>query len=86
MQLETEKEVDKKIESFWNASLLKILGITYTIAAPWFIWITLQVFYLHSEVSLLKQKMEIVSEFKNDLKEIRQDINQIKIDIAMIKK
>lgn len=82
----TTAALEKKQESFWNAQILKTLGIVYGIATPWFIWATVSIFSLSGEVALVKQKQDAITEINIELKEIRKEINAIKVDIAYLKR
>lgn len=80
------KSFEKKAESFFNANLLKIIGIVYTIATPFFVWLVISIFNMQSEINLIKYKVDNISEIKDSIKVIQQDLNLIKIDIAVLKK
>lgn len=80
------QETSNRQEAFFNAHMLKVLGVCYAVGAPWFVWATVTIFSLQSEVALVKQKQESIFEIKEELKEMRKDINQIKIDLSYIKR
>ncbi len=76
----------KDKETWFDSKMLKILGIGYTISAPWFIWASVSIFSLNAEVALVKQKQDVIQEINLELKEIRKEINTIKVDIAYLKR
>lgn len=80
------KEQEKSNESFFDAKLLKIMGIVYGIASPFICWLVVSVFTMQSDIKLIQQKQEMISEIKSDLLDIKRDIIVIKVDMASIKR
>ena len=79
-------EKEKKDKGFFSTELLKIIGIVYTLASPLLVWMVVSVFALQSDIKLVQQKQEMISEIKADLLDIKRDIITIKVDMATIKR
>lgn len=82
---ETEKLIKKETKAFFNAELLKIIGVVFGIASPWLIWVTVSIFELRSEQKLQAQKLDIIMEMKQDISTIKSDVQTLKTDVAVIK-
>lgn len=79
-------KIEKVTDTKFLKNMLKFLGIVYGIAAPWFIWTTLSINELKSDMLLVKQRQEVIMEIKQDITTIKTDLQQLKIDVAVIKK
>jgi hypothetical protein len=78
----SNKNNNEEEEIFFNGKFLKLLSIVYAIGAPWFIWATVEIFAMKSDIRLMTVKVDVIGEIHKDIKEIRNDINNIKLDLA----
>ena len=82
---ETEKLIKKETKAFFNAELLKIIGVVFVALSPWLVWVTVSIFELRSEQKLQGQKLDIIMEMKQDISTIKSDVQTLKTDVAVIK-
>ena len=79
------KKIEKEVKAFWNAELLKLLGVVFVALSPWVIWVTVSIFEMRSEQKLQAQKLDIIMEMKQDIGIIKTDLQTLKTDVAVIK-
>lgn len=77
--------LEKKQEAFFNAQMLKILGVGYAVASPFFAWLVISVFEMRSELALQKEKIGTLLEIREDIRTIKSDMQQLKTDVAVLK-
>jgi hypothetical protein len=82
---EETRPYEKKQEAFFNAQMLKILGICYAVGTPFFVWVTVSIFTMQAELAVQKEKMGTILEIRQDIQAIKNDINQLKIDVSVLK-
>lgn len=75
----------KKQEAFFNAQMLKILGVGYAVALPFFTWIVVSIYEIKAEQAIQKEKIGTILEIKTDISSIKQDIKQLSVDVAILK-
>lgn len=84
-EIETET-LEKKTKGFFNEQMIKILGVCYMVGAPWFVWATLEIFSLRSQVIVLQEKQNIIQEIKEDIRTIKKDLETLKIQVTRLER
>lgn len=74
----------RKQESFFNSQMIKFLSACYVIGAPWFIWATIEIFSMKSQIALVEQKQDVIEIIQRDIREIKDSLVDMKIKVGKI--